>query len=92
MNEYASFVPIVILVLVVAVLFWWRKSTRAPNAPNAASLGKQTNLNFRFTARSAAIFVAGLVGASVLSTITGNQYVGLGIMVIVVIYLARAGK
>lgn len=47
-------------------------------------------MNFKVTGKSAAIFFGALAVAAVASTLLNSQYVGLGIMLAVCIYLARS--
>jgi hypothetical protein len=49
-------------------------------------------MNFKVTLRSTIIFVVGLIAAGLLGALLDNEYIGLGVLLAVVAYLATEDK
>lgn len=86
-EPWAGIIAWVITIGIVALFVlgvrWLLRRARAAAHPSDA----QTSLNFKFTPKSTAIFVAGLFASAVVNVLSGTKF-GFGILLIVVIYLA----
>jgi O-antigen/teichoic acid export membrane protein len=71
--------------LILLVRWLFRKIRR--NSPQAQN--GQSFMNFTFTWKSAAIFVVALFCAGLMNALTESQYAGLGVMIIVIMYLSN---